>query len=87
MDRDDVQKSPASEGASNNKKGKEITISVSALIKHYNIAIEVGEKTLVLEGSEMDINYMYYLITYNLNKLNLEEKYVFNNNTKMFDEK
>ena len=87
MDRDNVQKSASSEGATNKKGEGEITISVGALIKHYNTAIEVGEKTLVLEGNEMDINYMYYLITYNLDKLKLEDKYVFNNDTKMFEEK
>tara|TARA_R110000824_G_scaffold271068_3_gene459598 strand:+ start:623 stop:757 length:135 start_codon:yes stop_codon:yes gene_type:complete len=40
---------------------------------------------LILEGNEMDVKYSYYLISHNIEKLNLTEKYKHNKETKMFE--
>jgi len=58
---------------------------MSALIKYYNKAVECNENILILEGNEMDRKYAYYLITHNLEKLNLSEKYIHNKDTQMFE--
>ena len=85
MDRENVPESSLPKRDTEEGGGKKVNISISALIKYYNKAVEVGESTLILDGNEMDVSYSYYLITHNLNKLNLEGKYVFNNSTKLFE--
>lgn len=85
MDRENVQKSSAPEGDKEGEKTKKISIDMGALIKYYNKAVECSEKTLILEGNEMDVKYAYYLILHNLEKLNLTDKYTHNKQTNMFD--
>lgn len=85
MDRNNVSESASSSGNKEEEKNKEISIDITALIRYYNKAIECNEKMLILEGNEMDVKYSYYLISHNIEKLNLTEKYKHNKETKMFE--
>ena len=85
MDRKNVQGSPLSKGNKGSEKTKQISIGIDALIKYYNKAVECDENTLILEGNEMDVKYCYYLITHNLEILNLIDKYTHNKDTNLFE--
>lgn len=85
MDRKNVHKSPLPERDKESEKSKKISIDMASLIKYYNKAVECSEKTLILEGNEMDVKYAYYLILHNLEKLNLTEKYIHNKENNLFN--